>query len=90
MKIFYIIGVIEIIITYFTYMKMGYMYNGLLIEFITPNIIFICIIKLIIVFIIYIFNNYTKILEYKKTYILLKIYIIIILYSIIKNIMEMI
>ena len=90
MKIFYIIGIIEIIITYFTYMKMGYMYNSLTLDIIIPSIFIISIVKLIIIIITYTLINYSTLFNNSKLYMLLKLYYVILVYTTIKNIIQVV
>ena len=89
-SLYYIFFIIEVISTYICYIIQGYNYNPICYSFMMYSIVLLIFIKISIIGIIYYINNYTLLIRNRYYYIVLKGYILLVIYLIINNLMEVI
>ncbi len=87
---YYILMIIEIITIYVLYMFQGYQFDNPCYIFLLHSIILFISIKTLILISIFLLNIFTRSFYNRYFYMLLKIYSILIVYSIILNIKELI
>ena len=85
---YYILMIIEIISIYVLYTIQGYNFNNPGYSLLMESLILLLFTKISILIVIYYLNIFTRTFNNRYYYILLKIYIILVIYNIIKNLME--
>ncbi len=87
---YYILMLIEVMSIYVLYTFQGYQFDNPCYLFLMHSILLFMSIKIIIIFLIYGLNLFTRTFYNRYYYILLKIYITLVIVSIITNIKELI
>lgn len=86
LKLIYLILLFEMILIFICYSILGYSFNDPMYNLFHRSLILILFIKMSILGIIVYNNRYTRSFYNKYVYIVLKLYIILVIYFIIKNI----
>ena len=82
---YYIVMMVDILSIIHFYSVLGYTYNNFLYNLLLDSLILLIGLKIILIIISYIINNYTKIFSNKYFFMLFQIYIIMIIYNLINN-----